>query len=298
MTFLLQASTVYEENLARLPPGDVSAVFADILAAMQHDSTDSGAQISPETVWQYGIQANLKRFGEICRRLLLPGSRIEGGQYLAELNRRAADGESCLLCLIHRSNLDVPTLYALLADQGEEAIFDRIIWVAGRKLTEDSAATRVMIECFNRVVITPKSWLTDQHTPQELHEAHLMNMAAQRAIMNRCHEGWMFGLFPSGTRIRPGHDATARAIEETDTYVKSFQNMVLGHIQGCTLPVSHDWHLMHEVPRLDRMIYRFGPVIDTAAWREQAARRYPELGQRDASAKAIMQDIAALSRED
>ncbi|NIL96418.1 MAG: hypothetical protein GTO53_03360 [Planctomycetales bacterium] len=286
---------MYEENRTPLPRGDMAAVFAKILAEMQHAVSADTTPVSPETVVQSSHQANLQRFGLIARRLLLPGSRIEGVSHLEELHRRAAVGESCLLCLLHRSNLDVPTLYTLLADQGQEGVFQRIIWVAGRKLTEDSLATRVMVECFHRVFVTPRSWLTDDHTPQELHDAHLLNMAAQRAIVNLRHAGWIFGLFPSGTRIRPGDEKTACAIEETDTYVKSFQHLLLGHIRGCTLPVSHDWQLTHETPRLDEVVYTFGPVLATKDWRAAAARRYPGLSQRAASAAAMMADIQALA---
>ena len=285
---------MYEENLKPLPPGDCSVVFADILAKMLRDAAEGTTSVSPATVLQFGNRTNLERFRAISRRLLLPGSQIQGGEHLAELGRRAAAGESCLLCLIHRSNLDVPTLYALLTDHGHEADFQRIIWITGRKLTEDGAASRVMVECFNRVVMTPRSWLTDGHTETELRNARLLNIAALRAMRNLRHQGWIFGLFPSGTRIRPSDASTAHAIDETDTYLKSFQNMVLGHIQGCTLPVSHDWQLMQETPQLDKMVYQLSPVLDTARWREQAARRYPELSQRAASARAIMEDISAL----
>jgi glycerol-3-phosphate O-acyltransferase len=286
---------MYEENVTPLPPGDASILFAEILADMRRDAADNTAAVSPETVLQYSNRPNLQRFGAISRRLLLPGSRIDGVEHLEELGRRAAAGESCLLCLNHRSNLDVPTLYALLADQANEGVFHRIIWVAGRKLTEDCVATRVMVGCFNRLVMTPKSWMTDDHTNAELHDAHVLNIAAQRTMMDLRHDGWIVGLFPSGTRLRPADDSTARALDETDTYVKSFQQMVLGHIQGCTMPVSHDWHLLNETPRLDQMVYTFGPVLDTTDWRERAARRSPESSQRDASARAIMEDINALA---
>lgn len=86
---------MYEENLTPLPPGDLSVVFAEILADMQRDATVGTAPVSPETVLQYSNRANLQRFGAISRRLLLPGSRIDGGEHLAELGRRAAAGESC-----------------------------------------------------------------------------------------------------------------------------------------------------------------------------------------------------------
>ena len=46
---------------------------------------------------------------------------------------------------------------------------------------------------------------------EDVEEAHRINMAAHRAILRMCHEGYICGLFPSGTRIRPGDAATARA---------------------------------------------------------------------------------------
>ena len=104
----------------------------------------------------------------------------------------------------------------------------------------------------------------------------------------------MFGLFPSATRLRP-HDAlSAQAIEETDGYLKHFEYVVLGNIEGCTLPVTLDRNLIHEKPIADRIQYSFGPVLRCDAWRALAASRYPDLHQRTASALAITEDIFGL----
>jgi glycerol-3-phosphate O-acyltransferase len=156
-------------------------------------------------------------FASICRRLLLPGSGILGTDSLAELTRLAIAGRSCIICLNHRSNLDVPMLYALLEDQASLDLFHRIIWIAGRKLHEDVGSTRILIQGFNRVTVTPRSWMKEDHSVEELHEAHQINIAAHRAIHGLRNKGWIFALFPTATRIRPSDESTTRAIEETDS---------------------------------------------------------------------------------
>ena len=198
------------------------------------------------------------------------------------------------MCLNHRSNLDVPTLYSLLADQGVAELFQRIIWIAGRKLNEDAGSTRMLVQAFNRVVVTPRSWMKDDHSPEELHAAHQINIAAHRAIRELRREGWVFALFPTATRVRPGDESTTHAIEETDSYLKHFEFMLLGRINGCTLPVSRDQDLTHEIPVRDRMVYTFGEVCRTDEWRANAAKRFGGLDQRDASARAIIEDIEAV----
>ena len=56
--------------------------------------------------------------------------------------------------------------------------------MAGRKLLEDGGATPLIANCFNHVVITPKSWLAGDHTQEEIREAHRLNVAAQPTIVN------------------------------------------------------------------------------------------------------------------
>jgi len=285
---------MYEENQKPLPPGDVTVLFADQLAKMQAVTLLVSAQITPEKVLQGADRRNQQHFAAICRRLLLPGSGIQGIGNLAELAQLARAGRSSLICLNHRSNLDVPTLCTLLEDHGQIDLFHQIIWIAGRKLEEDSALTRTLFHCFNRVILTPHTWFDMEHTEDKLQEARRVNLAAERCIARLRHEGWIFGLFPSGTRIRPGNESTARAIDETDSYLKMFEHFILCHIDGCTLPVSKDQNLTHETPQLDRVVYTFGPVQSTDQWRAAAAKRTPQADQKTASALAIMEDIATL----
>jgi hypothetical protein len=286
---------MYEENSGPLPAGDALAIFAEqfgeIANYVPHD-IDPGVTLA--NVRQSACPAAQPYVAKICRRLLLPGSCLHGHEHLTELGALARSGNSCLLCLFHRSNLDVPTLYTLLLDQGDSAVFHQIIWVAGRKLSEDCRWTSMVVRCFHSLTLTPHSWFATPHGDKEVREARMLNFAALRALLRLRHKGWIFGLFPAGTRLRPGRESTAQAIEETDTYVKAFDYMVLGHIHGCTLPVSKNHDLVHEIPQLDRMIYSFGPVLRTKEWRARVVERFPQLRQREASARAMMADIEAL----
>ena len=286
---------MYEENIQPLPPGDVSQVFGSVLSTIQREcQLTKPGPTSHENVLFWANTELQSHLASISRRLLLPGSGIDGIENLKHLINTAAEGKSCILCLNHRSNLDVPTLGAMLQDQSLPHLFGKIIWIAGRKLQEDPGMTGILVQAYNRVIVTPRSWLRANHSPDEVHEAHLINIAAHRTMHDLRHQGWVFALFPTGTRIRPGNISTTRAIPETDGYLKSFEYMLLGKIKGCTLPVTRDQNLTKETPQLDQISFSFGEVVSTDSWRNNAARRFPELSQRAASARAIMEDIESV----
>jgi glycerol-3-phosphate O-acyltransferase len=285
---------MYEENLTPLPKGDFTHVFADVLAEIQLRCQAPQARITPRNVVQWAKAEIQPYLARICRRLLLPGSEITGAGSLVDLLNLALQGHSCILCINHRSNLDVPTLYALLEDQKLGDVFHRIVWIAGRKLEEDQGATRMLVQGVNRVIVTPKSWMAQEHSMEEWHEANQINIAAHRAIHQLKCQGWIFALFPTATRIRPHDESTTHAIEETDSYLRNFEFMLLGHIDGCTLPVSRDRDLTHETPMLDHVRYTFGKVLRTDAWKAHVSKRYPHLDTRAASARGIVDDIMSL----
>ncbi len=260
---------MYEENTRPLPAGDLGEMFGSLLDAGPPSGLAGRRKVTPAGVLVWAKREVQPALTTISRRLLLPGSGIEGIGQLAELATLADQGRSCIVCLNHRSNLDVPTLHALLEDHGQADLFHRLIWIAGRKLHEDAGPTRLLAQGFNQVIVSPHSWLDENHTEDELHEAHQINIAAHRAIHTLRNQGWAFALFPTATRLRPGHQETAQAIDETDSYLKTFDYMLLGRIDGCTLPVTRDRDMTREVPRLDRVRYTFGGVLPTADWRER-----------------------------
>jgi hypothetical protein len=293
---LHKGDLMYEENCKPLAQGDVSVVFAEQLAEMKRDAAvQHAAELTPDSVVRWADKRNQHHFAGICRRLILPGSGIRGLQNLKALADLAHDSKPCLLCLNHRSNFDVPTLCTLMEDQGDPDLFDRIIWVAGRKLEEDVGMTGLLVQCFNRALVAPHSWFDSPHSDSELHQARQLNIAAERAIAKLRYAGSVFALFPTGTRIRDDDESTKQAIGETYSYLRIFQYMVLCHIDGCTLPVSRDRDLTHETPRLDRMIYTFGSVHRTEDWLAQAEARFAKLDRRAAAARAITEDIEALA---
>jgi len=286
---------MYEENCKPLDEGDATAVFAQQLAEIrQRAAGERAAEVEPQSVVRWADKSNQPHVAAMCRRLLLPGSGIRGLENLTALADLAEQGNACLLCLNHRSNFDVPTLCALLEDHDGSGLMQRIIWIAGRKLEEDLGMTSLLVQCFNRVIVTPHSWFYSHPSDDQLHQGRRVNIAAERAIAQMRTCGWIFALFPTGTRIRPGDESTQQAIAETHSYLHLFQYMVLGHIDGCTLPVSKDRDLTHETPRLDRVVYTFGSVHRTDDWLAGAAARYANLEPRAASARAITEDIEAL----
>ncbi|MDG2224419.1 MAG: 1-acyl-sn-glycerol-3-phosphate acyltransferase [Rubripirellula sp.] len=305
---------MYESNRQPLPAGTLSEIFAKQLASLQQqfDSDDSRQMLTPDSVVRWADKQHRPLFTKICRRLLLPDSRIVGLDQLRKLTELAQEGQSCLLCLNHRSNLDVPTLLAMLTDFNATALFDRLIWIAGRKLEEDQNATSQLIKGFNRVLVTPHSWFNATHSKDQIGEAKRINMAAERSMLELRHEGWVFSLFPTGTRLRPNDESSKHAIAETDSYLRAFDNLLLCHISGCTLPVSQDHAFINERPQLDRMVYTFGTVQRTSEWRERMARadgrQTPRLGpsgslrsrnrrsHRDSGETRVMKSISTHSR--
>ena len=287
---------MYEENLTPLPGSDSSIVFADVLTQMHRDGLDTpAAPVTPETVLRWGDRARLPPVASICRRLLLPGSGLQGVESLRQLVQLAESGQSCLLCLNHRSTLDVPTLFTLLEDQADAELFHPLIWISGRKLEEDAGMTSVLVQCVNRVVVSPNTWFAAKRSEEESRQGRLVNVAAERTVARLRHEGWVFGLFPAGTRTRLDDPSTRQAIEQVHGYLEMFDHLLLGHIDGCTMPVSRDHDLTREAPRLDRVRFTFGPIHQTQQWCREACLRFPEQDPHAAMASAITEDLEQLA---
>jgi len=99
---------------------------------------------------------------ELAARMLEPAALSDmlaslPGNARQVLHALAAQGHPALVLSAHVSNLDVPALYSLLKRRGEEALFEDIVFIAGRKLTEGCKSIKSMAEMFSRVVISAKS---------------------------------------------------------------------------------------------------------------------------------------------
>ena len=251
----------------------MKAIFGEHLAQIQSCSDpDLFAVTTPETVFQVAQKQNRERFTAIIEDLLLPGSGVSGVENFRKLHALAAQGHPALILSAHVSNLDVPALHTLLRHRGEEALFEDIIFIAGRKLTEGCKGVKAMAEMYSRVVISAKS---PKMSDQEISVAMAINKAAQRKIAELQRQGKVFLLYPTGTRTRPGVPRTHQGLREIYNYLRKFEYCVSCGIRGNILPPRDDVDMIDEFPRRDTVVYTFGKVRSIPEWLEELARRQP-----------------------
>ena len=272
----------------------MTAVYGEQLAQiLSHSDPDLFAVTTPEIVFQAAQKQNRERFAAIIEDLLLPGSGVEGVDNLRSLHALAAQGRPALILSAHVSNLDVPTMYTLLKHRGEAALFEDIIFIAGRKLTEGCKSIKSMAEIFPRVVISAKS---SRMSEQQNSVALAINKAAQRKIAELQGQGKLFLLYPTGTRSRAGVPRTHRGLREVYNYLRKFEYCVVCGIRGNILPARDDVDMIDEFPRRNAVVFTFGKVRNIAEWLAELTRR-----QTDATADrkqfvvdAIMEEIYSL----
>ncbi|MBW2216003.1 MAG: hypothetical protein JRF34_02255 [Deltaproteobacteria bacterium] len=137
---------------------DVSALAKTYSEKMKANYCSAENQkITPANVFQEGIRHNYDLFIELVDRLMLPGSRVEGAKHLTKALSLIEQKQSILFLMKHVGNFDVPGFYSLLSREGTpyQDILDRIVFIAGRKLNEDSMFVKTYTEIFSRLVIVP-----------------------------------------------------------------------------------------------------------------------------------------------
>lgn len=235
-----------------------------------HSNAYNDNEISVDNVFQPAFKHNRPLFVELCSELLLAESGVDGFENLVKLSRLSEKGESCLICAKHCSNFDVPNFYTLLSRYGQEAldIFDRIIFIAGRKLNEDVPETKMLTEMFNRVVLSPQSYL-DSLGPdgdEKRKEAKHINIAAQRKIRELRKQGYILLLYPTGTRTRSDVPKTSRALKQAESYLRMFDNVCFMNVLGNTLPPMLSGDMVSEIPHTDVVKFIVGPVQKVGDW--------------------------------
>ena len=270
------------------------AIFGEELGQiLEHSDPDLFATTTPETVFQVGQTQNRERFSAIIEELLLPGSDVVGLENLQRLHALASQGKPALILSAHVSNLDVPALFTLLKHRGETALFEDIIFIAGRKLTEGCKWIKSMAEVFSRVVISAKS---ANMSDQEISVAMAINKAAQRKIAELQGQGKVFLLYPTGTRSRAAVPRTHHGLREIYNYLRKFEYCVVCGIRGNILPARDDVDMIDEYPRRDQIVFTFGEVRNLAQWLDEITRRRPEdlVDRKQFIVDAIMDEIYAL----
>lgn len=239
--------------------------------------------VTDENVYQPANPDILPFIDKIIADNLKPGSEIRNFENLAALAREAQSGKSCLLLLEHYSNADLPAFHYLLRRQGAEGarVADALVSIAGIKLNEDSPVIRAIVEAYSRLVIYPsrsleiiRNNLTDpKELVIEMMKGRNINHAAMKCLETLKKSGHIILVFPSGTRFRPWDPDTKRGVREIDSYLKSFDKMVLVSINGNVLRINPDNAKMHEdLVCQDTVVYRAGPVLDCQEFREEVKR--------------------------
>lgn len=272
----------------------MTAIYGEQLAQiLSHSDPDLFAVTTPETVFQVAQTQNRERFAAIIEELLLPGSGVEGVENLKRLHALAAEGRPSLVLSAHVSNLDVPALYTLLKQRGEAALFEDIIFIAGRKLTEGCKSIKSMAEMFSRVVISAKS---PRMNEQEIPVAMAINKAAQKKIAELQRRGKVFLLYPTGTRTRAAVPRTHHGLREIYNYLRKFEFCVFCGIRGNILPPRDDVDMIDEFPRRDTIVYSFGEVRNIEQWLAELAARQPgpAVDRKQLVVDAIMDEIYRL----
>jgi glycerol-3-phosphate O-acyltransferase len=240
--------------------------------------------ITPKNVFQEGIRYNYNIFMELVDRLMLPGSHVKGAKYLINTLSLIKKKKSILFLMKHVGNFDVPCLYSLLSKEGEQyqQILDRLVFIAGRKLNEDSIIVKTFSEIFSRLVIVPNREIpiqTDHETPEQKsyretieNEATPINRAAFRKMINLRKEGRIIVLFPMGGRPKPW--LKEKGVKETTSYMRLFDYVQFIKMEGNLLPVGRE--MTEESPQRDKIVFTISDAVLAKDYLEESHRLFEE----------------------
>ena len=259
----------------------IKELYKDIAEEMIRNSSQT-ENVTQEHVFQEGNRRNRELVNRIVDDLIDPRSRIEHFEHLEELSRLSQQGRACLILMEHYSNFDIPALYYLLQKQGPvgSGIAERIISIAGIKLNISNRFVLAFAESYSRIVIYPSRTLnsiTDPETFQrENKRSRELNRAGLREMIRHKYNGRLILVFPAGTRYRPGKPDTKRPVKEIDSYLKSFDRMVMIGIAGNLLHVNPIEDMTADIPHNDLSVYYASPLMDCKSFREGARGTVPD----------------------
>ena len=275
--------------------------FAAVLEKMlQKSDPELYSVTTPENVYQPAHKKNRRYYQYMMGKLLLEGSGVRGFDNLAHLHDLARQGHSALVLSAHYTNYDVGAFYALMQREGLKGreIFDDTVFIAGRKLTEGDKIVKAQSEVFNRLVISAKS---SKMSPDEITKAMAINKASQKALSRLKHEGKIFYLYPTGTRVRVGKPQTYSGMREIYNYVNKFDYFICCGISGIILPATDDSDMLAEFPQEDVVVYRFGQVYETRKYLKDLEPRWKdeneEFDKKQFVIDTIMQEIYSLGQK-
>ena len=245
-------------------------VITDMIKIREEKKQGKALHITSDNVFQIAIKDNLEKFDKIVSSVMLDGSCIKGFENLKKLYELSQEGKSCIVLSKHVTNFDVPNLHYLLqANYGQlgDDIFQRLIFIAGRKLSEESDLSNICTEIFNRIVIVPKLDNEDKLSEEEIKkyqkEAMSINISAQKEIRKLKNEKWILLVYPTGTRERDWDPSTKKGIRQVENYIKSFDYYVCMSINGRTLLPQREKGMIFDYVKKDIVLFNTGEVQKT-----------------------------------
>jgi glycerol-3-phosphate O-acyltransferase len=178
----------------------------------------------------------------------------------------------------HQGNFDVPCFYSLLKREGEpyQDVLDRLVFIAGRKLNEDSLIVKTFTEIFSRLIIVPKREMplkTDSETDEQRAqreqielEARRINRAALRMLKKLKNDGRIIALYPQGGRPKPW--LQEKGVKETTSYMQMFDCAHFITMEGNLMVVGRE--MRAERPRRDCIIFTISKAVATEEYLTQS----------------------------
>ncbi|MGA2587549.1 MAG: 1-acyl-sn-glycerol-3-phosphate acyltransferase [Candidatus Aminicenantales bacterium] len=226
------------------------------------------------------------------------GSGLRNASHIFELHRLARDGRAVLILSEHYSNADLPVLIYFLSRLGDEgrAAAEAIVAIAGIKLHEENPLIRALTGAYTRIVIYPSRYLeiirTKIKEPRELvHEvlkSNSINRAAMKSLARVKAEGKMVLVYPAGTRFRPWDPGSKRGVREIDSYIKTFDFMILISINGNILRINPAGEMSEDLIVRDKLVMTASPII---ACREFRAAIKDEAGFREDKKQLVVDEV-------
>jgi len=274
---------------------------AYLLRMMPNSRMNEDTAITPENIYQEAHIANRELLLEIISKTHLAGSTILGEANVLKMEELASQGKSVLILSDHVSNLDVPNIYAQFYNHRNpkfKEIFERFVFIAGTKLNENPVV-KVFTEMFTRVVVYAIRSLTElkncEEGKDELELANKINLRSTRKIGELRNKGYIFILFPAGTRYRPWMPETKKGITAVYGYLRSFDYYCCLSLNGNTMPPAEHEDMTKEEVYDDVVVLNFGEIHETKSYIQSFAIDLTNLtlSESEAQKQVVADDIMA-----
>ncbi|NLM01050.1 MAG: 1-acyl-sn-glycerol-3-phosphate acyltransferase [Treponema sp.] len=232
--------------------------------------------ITENNIYQPANTKILKILDGMLEENVLPGSKITGLENIEKFIELVNSGKRGLILMEHYSNFDLPGVNYLLRQTGNKAcieLSEKIVAIAGMKLSEEDPMVSAWAEGYNRIIIYPSRSLAAVTDPikraAEEERSKKINFASMRALDAARKRGQIILVFPAGTRYRPGQPETKRGVREIDSYLRLSDVMILISSNGNCLRISEDnpKNMMMDKVCKDLCLMHAGPVIECKSFR-------------------------------